>query len=518
MSYREVTMIEVKEVLRLWLAGASRKRIAAQLGFDVKTVRRYVRTAERVGLKPGEGLSDEQLSAVMKVLKAPAPREHGDGWLRCAAEKERIAQWLRQGVRLSKCRRLLQRQGVLVPYATLYRFAARELDFGAGEVTVRVEDGKPGEELNVDTGWMTLFEPGPNGKRQRFKAFIFTPNVSRYRFVYPVLRERTEQAIEACEAAWEFYGGVFGVLIPDNTRAIVQKADPLEPLLNRTFLEYAQSRDFVIDTTRVRKPKDKARVERTVRDVRDDCFGGERIEDLERARERALQWSTMEYGMRRHTTTQRLPREHFMELEAALLKPAPGAPYDIPLWCEPKVGRDHLAQVARALYSLPTRWVGVRLEARADSSLVRFYDRCELVKTHPRQPPGGRSIDPADYPDEKRPYALRDIAFLQAQAAQCGAAVGAFAAALLEGPLPWTRMRRVYALLGLVRRYGEQRVETACRSAIEHQMFNVKRLQKMLENPPSSPTAPAERALPPARYLRCPEQYALPGVEQGELS
>jgi hypothetical protein len=181
----------------------------------------------------------------------------------------------------------------------------------------------------------------------------------------------------------------------------------------------------------------------------------------------------------------------------------------VPAWCEPKVGRDHLAQVVCALYSLPTRWIGTRLRARADRATVRFYFRGEIVKTHPRKAPGERSIDPADFPDEKRPYALRDIAYLQSQATACGPSVGRYAAALLAGPLPWTRMRRVYALLRLVRRYGEARVEASCETALAHRMFNVRRLENMLEHPaPPTPSAPP-RPLPPARYLRNPEQYAL---------
>jgi DNA-binding CsgD family transcriptional regulator len=42
MAYREVTMIEIKEVLRRWVSGIPKKRLAAQLGLDPKTVRRYV--------------------------------------------------------------------------------------------------------------------------------------------------------------------------------------------------------------------------------------------------------------------------------------------------------------------------------------------------------------------------------------------------------------------------------------------------------------------------------------------
>lgn len=56
--------------------------------------------------------------------------------------------------------------------------------------------------------------------------WVFTPALSRYRFVHPCIGETTAGAIEACEAAWDFYAGVFKVLIVDNIKAIVNKADP----------------------------------------------------------------------------------------------------------------------------------------------------------------------------------------------------------------------------------------------------------------------------------------------------
>src|SRR5207249_6835010 len=93
------------------------------------------------------------------------------------------------------------------------------------------------------------------------------------------------------------------------------------------------------------------------------------------------------------------------------------------------------------------------------------FDSRRLIKTHPRKPPGGRSTDPSDFPAEKSARALRDVHFLQRQAARHGEAIGRFAERLLEGPLPWTRMRRVYALIGLAKRYGDERVEHACTTA-----------------------------------------------------
>jgi hypothetical protein len=125
--------------------------------------------------------------------------------------------------------------------------------------------------------------------------------------------------------------------------------------------------------------------------MRDDCFAGERLPDLEAARVRAVQWCRDEYGMRRHSTTGRMPREHFAHVEASVLLPLPAEPYDVPRWSTPKVARDHFAQIERALYSLPTRLIGREVDARADRSFVRFYVLGHLVKVCPRQPAAATS-------------------------------------------------------------------------------------------------------------------------------
>src|SRR5207302_8770241 len=138
------------------------------------------------------------------------------------------------------------------------------LGFGRTAPTVPVADCGPGEEVQVDTGWMTLLAPDADGRRRRFRAWIFTAVYSRHRFVYPCFGETTASAIEACEAAWAFFGGVFAVRIPDNTKAIVDTADPLHPRNVAASREYTQTRRFHVDPTRVRQPPDTARLARSV--------------------------------------------------------------------------------------------------------------------------------------------------------------------------------------------------------------------------------------------------------------
>ena len=96
MPYREVTMFEVKEVLRLWLAGVAKKRIAAQLGLDPKTVRHYLRAAVAAGITTAAELTDERLVTVMATLRPGGGRPHGDSWSECQRQRAFIESSLRK--------------------------------------------------------------------------------------------------------------------------------------------------------------------------------------------------------------------------------------------------------------------------------------------------------------------------------------------------------------------------------------------------------------------------------------
>ncbi|MBW3615866.1 MAG: hypothetical protein KY439_11260 [Actinobacteria bacterium] len=181
--------------------------------------------------------------------------------------------------------------------------------------------------------------------------------------------------IAGCEAAWVFYDGVFATVIPDNMKAVVERADATAPLLNQTFVEYAQSRGFVVDPARVRSPQDKPRVERVVPFVRQSFFAGECFVDLADAQRRAEDWCRQRAGMRVHGTIQARPAKVFRIEEQPRLRPAPATPYDVPIYTTAKVHRDHHIEVAKAPYSIPGNLIGQRVEVRADQTLVRAFLR-----------------------------------------------------------------------------------------------------------------------------------------------
>src|SRR5260370_519002 len=118
------------------------------------------------------------------------------------------------------------------------------------------------------------------------------------------------------EAGWGFLGGMFKVVIPDNLKPVVDKADRLEPRWNREWLEYAQARGLMVDPARVRSPQDKGRVESGVKFTQRSFFAGEQFAGIADAQSKAEDWCRNRAGMRVHGTPFHPPPQRFPHLQA----------------------------------------------------------------------------------------------------------------------------------------------------------------------------------------------------------
>lgn len=224
-----------------------------------------------------------------------------------------------------------------------------------------------------------------------------------------------------------------------------------------------------------------------------------------------MAWCAQTAGLRVHGTIQARPAEVFAEQEQSALLAVP-APYDVPVFKTCKVHRDYHIEVCRSLYSIPRDYIGQSVDVRADSALVRVSFRGKVIKIHPRQPPGKPSTDPTDLPEHKTAYAMRDLDRLIADARRHGEHVGVYAQRVLDdSPLPWTRMRAVYRLLGLARRYGDDAVNTACERALALDVVNVTKIDSMLQRAAETTPAPTPRpvAATAGRFARDPGEYAV---------
>ena len=518
MPYRELSMIEVREVLRRYTGGDGLRAIARGTGLDRKTVAKYLRAGTACGLAPGgPPPTDAQVATVLAELQGPRVGRPATTPDVLRPHQAQIHTWLTDGLRLTKIARRLQAQGVTVSYSTLYRFAQAACGFGTPAVTVRLADPPPGEAAEVDFGVLGLWRDPATGTRRRVSGLLVTLCHSRYACLAVSLRQDLPALLDGLEVAWTFFGGVVARLVLDNLTPAVAKADRYTPTLGKVFLEYAQYRGFVVDQTVPAHPTGKPKVERGIPYAREDFFRGETFRDLADMQARALTWCQEVAGTRVHGTTRQIPRVVFETVErAALLALAP-APFDRPIWSQATVHPDHHVQFQRALYSVPTRYVGQRVDVRGDRRLVRIYSHQGLLKTHPRQAPGQRSTDYADYPAALTPYALRAPDRCIAQGTALGPAVGQFLTVLLAGVFPWARLRQAQALLRLAERFGAARVNAACARALAFDLVDVRRVQRILQTALETEPAPTARGtvLPlPARFARPPASFVHPVREE----
>ena len=395
--------------------------------------------------------------------------------------KESITDWINQDrLTVTKAHIKLLRLGVGISYSSLYRFVQEHI--GAGDRgTVRMAETAPGEVAEVDFGRLGyLFDKALNKMRLVY-GLVVTLVFSRFQYVHVTHRQDLPALVRGIEEAWEFFGGVTRRLVIDNMKAAVVKSDRYEPVFNRTFLEYSQYQGFIIDPAIARHPQGKATVERQIPYVRENFFKGEDFLDREHAQREAVKWCMMTAGMRIHGTIRKRPRIVFEEQEKALLLPVREERFDVPQWGSAKVHPDHHIRFGKALYSLPTRYIGKEVDIRADSRLVRIYCQGEVIKTHPVMSEGRRSTDYEDYPADKTAYAMRNCDYYIAKAQNTGTNCGNYMKELLSGDFPWSRLRQAQKLLRLTEKYGVQRIEQACARALSFSLVDVYRLERIIK-------------------------------------
>jgi transposase len=505
MAYREVSRMEYEEVVRRWQAGESQRAIARALGLSRNTVAAYVRAASA---EPADGGAARPMP---RRQPGPSLEQPGPAVARLGPYQEQIAGWLRdEHLKLTRIQELLGQQGLVVTYTTLRRFVRQAGLTKAPKSTVRMAETAPGEVAEMDFGKLGRLVDPATGKGKTVWALVLVLASSRYSFVWPMFQQTLDETIDGLEAAWAFFGGVTQRLVLDNFPAAVAGTDPLAPRPTRGFLEYSQARGFLVDPARVARPQDKPKVERHIHYVQERFWKGGTFADLADARVQAARWCREVAGQRVHGTTRQVPRVVFEDQERAALLAWDGIPYDMPTWRELVVHPDHHVSFQYALYSAPATTCppGTRLEVRGDRSLVKLYRRGELVKVHPRQAQGGRSTDPDDYPQERTAYALRAPDRLIRQAEVLGPSVGAFATRLLDGALPWAKLRAGQKLIKLADRYTAARLDAACARALGFDLVDVRRVEKILiraldrEGTPTPPADEPVQMLLPGRFAR----------------
>jgi len=497
MARREIHMNEVMEILYQWHQGTGIKGIQRSLGYDRKTIRRYIRGAWEVGLKREEPFPDEQemLGKLKELLErsallreTPAKeilRGYRDEIEKLLAEKEMTVKQVK--------RLLAERHGLNVSYSSVLRYVGEEFNRGKPEATVHLET-EPGEEAQVDFGYAGLMRDPDTGKDRKTWCFIMTLSFSRHRFVRFVFRQDSPTWIDCHIRAFEFFHRVPARVVLDNLKSGVVKPDFYDPRIHFAYADLERHYDFVADPAKVRMPKHKGKVERGVPVVRQHLLAGRKFTDIGDANDRAITWCRFEIGSEVHGTTKRKPYETFISDEKERMKPLPPERFEIPVWKECTVHPDHHIVFEQSFYSLPTRYIGKKVWARGTGKAVGIFLDHQLIKTHSRAPEPGKWVtDQTDYPPHKLAYLMSTPASCLARAAEYGSRTQALLEEVLK-PGGHRSMRKAQAILRLGEKWGED-LEKASEKALSYGNTDYRSIRSMLEKGLLSTEAPAEPAV-----------------------
>ena len=465
-------MTDFVEMFRHWNAGRSQVQIYQALSIDRKTIRKYLAPALAEGLQPhpaeafDEELWRERIRRWFPELVDPVARALT--WPQIAAHHQWITGQLKVPVTVATiAQRLRDDHHVEVSESTVRRYIATTFTEQRLEERVTVPRGavEPGSEAQIDYGKLGMWFDPASGRRVAVWVFAMILSCSRALFVQPVLRMDQSSWNASHVAAFQFFGGVPARLVCDNLKTGVTRPDLYDPQINLAYGELAAFYGTLIDPARARKPKDKPRIERPIRYIRDSFFAGRDFTSLTQMQADAIRWATEVYGVHKHRGMDgQTPTTVFTALERDALIPLPPRVFESVVYGLGRVAPDCHVKSGKALYSVPWRLIGQQVTVRTAGDMVQLFHNDIVVATHVLHL-SGRSTNFEHYPPHKIAHTLRSVTWCRTQAEQIGPGAVAIVAELSQ----INAIHRLRAIQGIIRlrdTYGDARLDTACARAL----------------------------------------------------
>ncbi len=458
-------MRRVREVLRLRHAlGMSDRSIAQSLAIGKTTVGEYVCRAKVIGITwpVPEEIDDAELER--RLFTAPSfeekPKRPPLDWPRLHEELKR------RGVTLML---LWLEYRANEPDGFGYsRFCGLYGDWRRSVSATMRQTHAAGEKLFVDFAGDTVavFDPLTGDTRQ---AHIFVSALGASNFTYAEARwsERLPDWIGVHVGALAAIGGVPKAVVCDNLKAGVTKASRYEPGVNRTYQDLATHYGFAILPTRVRKPRDKAKVEVAVQIVQHFVLARAQPALLltPRSQYLAIRECVADLNAKIMRKLGKSRRELLETIERPALKALPSEPYRYAEWKRARVAPDYHVEIAGHFYSVPSRLIREVVEARITDTTIEIFYRGTRVASHAFSPMRNRHTTiPEHMPSAHRRYAEWTPARLMREAEKIGpATLALFEAIMRAKPHPEQGFRVCLGILRLAKGYGVERLDAACR-------------------------------------------------------
>ena len=505
-------MRQIREMLRLkWEAGLSDRQISIGSGLSRPTVAKYVSRAAACGLgwPLPASLDDAQLERMLYPPREPVAlgaRPEPD-WLAVHRELKR------KGVTLQ-----LLWDEYKAAHAQGYQYSAfcqhYRMWLGRQDLVMR-QDHRAGEKLFVDYAGQTVAVADPEtGAARPAQVFVAVMGASNYTYAEATWSQRLADWIGSHVRAMTFLGAAPEIVVPDNLKSAVRRAHRYEPQLNRSYREWGEHYGVAILPARGARPRDKAKAEQGVLVVERWI--------LARLRDRRFlslaELNAEIAGLLKPLNDRpfrKLPgsrRSLYESLDRPAMRALPAKPYAFAEWRTVRVHIDYHVEVDGHCHSVPYQLVKQQLDARFTANTVEVFHKGRRVASHRRAHRRGRHTTVAQHmPRSHRAHAEWTPQRLVRWARKCGPATAELVRHVLATRVhPQHGFRSCLGIMRLGQRYGDGRLEAACRRALALGTHAYRSIESILRNgldrkplPTPTPEAPAIEHL----NLRGPDYF-----------
>lgn len=476
-------MHKVREILRLRAAGLTEREVAASVGCARSTVQDCLKRAAAAGIgwPLPEGLDE---AAAVEKLYRRAPTLTA----RAFAEPDYayIAQELKRKhvTRRQLWREYRARHPDGLKY-TAFCVRYRQWCATTGAQATLAQEYRPGEYLFVDYGGDPAHVTDPLSGQVR-SVWLFTAawGFSHWLYMEATETQQTGDWLRAQVNALEAAGCVPQAIVPDNPKTVVKRALRYDPELNRAYRDFAEHYGLAVLPARVRRPRDKAKVEtavqigqrRVLAALRDAVFFS--LADLNTAIGEIVAELNAEPFQKRPGSRDELMSRYERPAAAAL----PARRYEYGAWHRAVVHRDHHVEVARGYYSVPYALIGRTVDVRRGAQLVEIFHRGALIAAHPLvERPYQRRTVSEHRPPEHRAYLALGFEQLLDRASK----IGPNTAAVLTKQALGKRhigetLRNAQGILRLAEDFTPTELEQAAGNALALAVYNYRALRDLL--------------------------------------
>lgn len=469
-------MRKIREVLRLKHdRGLSQRQIARAVGIGRATVCEYLERAEQGGVtwEVAQELSDAEVEGRLfrRVgQNEPATRAPIDfNWVHMELRRTGVTLQLlwteyQQGIADNPSG---QRPYQYSQFCELYREHRAKLEPSMRQVH------RAGERAFLDfSGKKPRIVDAKTGEVIEVELFVMVLGASNYTYAEATRTQGLSDFVGATVRGLMYFGAVPEILVPDQLKSAVARADRDEPEINATYAEMAQHYGTAVVPARPRKPKDKAKVEGGVLVAQRwilACLRNRRFFNLEELN--AAIWELLErLNTRPFQKLEGCRRSAFEKLDRPAMKPLPARRYELGEWkLGVGVNVDYHFEYDHHYYSVQCELVNAKVDVRATATVVEAWHRSVRITSHERSygPRGTPTTKPEHRPRSHREWGDWPPERLVGWAQKEGPKTGEVAAAILSrGPHPESGRRSCLGLVRLGKRYGSERLEAACARAL----------------------------------------------------